>query len=113
MKLTIEKEYEYIPAWNDNEKEADPITIKMRALTEFERDKVITQRYVEGGLETTTNKGEAIRRGVVSIENLFVNNQAVKTAKDLLDTPGVTALISEIATEVILRSAKKDLGNSK
>lgn len=111
MKLLIEKEYQYIPEWNGNKKDDKPIAFNMRALTEFERDKVITQRYVDGKLETTTNRSEAVRLATISIDNLSVNGVEVKTAKAFLDTPGMSSLIAEIATEVIINTVKKDLGN--
>jgi hypothetical protein len=111
MKLLIEKEYQYIPEWNGNKKDDKPIVFNLRALTEPDRDKVITQRYVDGKLETTTNRSEACRLAITGIDNLNINGVDVKTAKDFLSTPGVSGLIAEIATEVIINTAKKDLGN--
>jgi hypothetical protein len=111
MKLLIEKEYQYIPEWNGNKKDEKPIVFNMRALTEFERDKVITQRYIDGGVETTTNKSEAIRRAVVSIDNLNVNGVDIKTAKDFLELPGISVLIAELAANILTHTVKKDLGN--
>ena len=111
MKLLIEKEYQYVPEWNGNKKEDNPVVFNLKALTEFERDKIIIQKYLDGGLETSTNRSEAVRLAVVSIENLFVNGVEIKTARQLLDVPGISSLIAELATEVILNTAKKDLGN--
>ena len=111
MKLSIEKEYDYIPEWNGNKNDEQPIVFHLRGITDIEREKCITKKYVDGNVEMHTNESQLFRYAVQSIENLEINERQIKTAAEFLALPGLSGLFSEIIVEVITNTARKDLKN--
>ncbi len=111
MKLSIEKEYDYIPEWNGNKNDEQPIVFHLRGITDIEREKCITKKYVDGNVEMHTNESQLFRYAVQSIENLEINERQIKTATEFLALPGLSGLFSEVIVEVITNTARKDLKN--
>lgn len=101
MKLSLNREFEYIPNWNDNKKDNDPIKFYIRDLTTAERDDYVKFKLVDGkdpGAEADLQK--IFSKCVQRIENLEVEGEKIETARKLLDTPGLWALFLEVATHI-------------
>jgi hypothetical protein len=111
MKLLIDKEYDYIPEWNGNKEDDSPIVFHMRAITDGERERFIVKKYIDGKVEMTTNETQIFKAGIISIENLNINNKDIKTANDFLTAPGLSGLFSEVVAEILLNTVRKDLKN--
>jgi len=107
MELQVLRETEYVPKWSKNEKEAKPIKVKLRYLTPGERDECY--EWCDGDL--VPNRQKFFLKGVVSIENLVVNDEKLKTGQDVLDTPGLDGLFHEICTVILKQNARQDLKN--
>jgi hypothetical protein len=111
MKLLIDKEYDYTPEWNGNKEDDSPIVFHMRAITDSERERFITKKYIDGHVEMATNETQIFKAGVTSIENLNINNKDIKTATDFIACPGLSGLFSEVVAEILLNTVRKDLKN--
>lgn len=115
MKLTISKEFDYTPEWNDNKEQTDPVVVHCRYLTAGERDKIIYPEIVQrdGEMETRiqADRRAIIEKCVLSIDNLEVNGRLIKTAKELIEQHGLGELYQEIAMELISRNMSPDLKN--
>lgn len=108
MIIKCYKDNVFIPKWNGNKKEADPIKIKHRYLTPEERDKYFYYQPLKvtpktDGYEVVLveDKKGCCKAIVIGIENfaLEVNGEkiVIDTVKKLYETEGVpNALIKEI-----------------
>lgn len=111
MKLSIEKEYQFIPEWNGNKEDEKPIEFNLRGITDLEREKCITKKYVDGNVEMATNESQLFRYAVQGIENLEINNKQIKSASEFLACSGLSGLFAEVVLEILTRTVKKDLKN--
>ena len=107
MKINIARESEYIPEWNDNESNDEPIKFFLRDLTTAERDGCISLKVNEKGESVIDPDYQKIfRRGVIRIENLEVNDEKIKTAEMVLKTPGLWNLFLEVAGRILLQNTE-------
>lgn len=115
MKLTISSEFDYIPEWNDNQDEDEPIVFHCRYLTAGERDKVMdfSTSFEDGEPvpKATIDRRAVIEKCVKSIENLTINSRNVTTAKQLIEEPALGGLYMEVAMELVSRNMTPDLKN--
>ncbi len=113
MEITIERDYDYIPKWQDNDKSASPIVFHMQHLSTIERDKLIDYTVgADGNVQMKTDRPGMFLRAVKKIDNLMVNGERISTAKDFLDRPGLNGLLAEIIGNIISTDGRTDLKNS-
>lgn len=106
MKIRISREIEFIPEWNNNQEETDPIKAVLMDLSTAEREECIRMVIVAGGdVELKPDYQKLFKRGVTRIDNLSVEidgkEQKITTPEDLLKAPGFYNLFMEIATKII------------
>ena len=101
MKVTLNKESEYIPEWNDNRNDEDPIKFHLRDLTTAERDSYVKFKLVEGKEPKTEADFQMIfSKCVKKIDNLEVDGEKIDSARKLLNTAGLWPLFMEVATYI-------------
>lgn len=115
MELTFSSEFEYIPAFNDNQENENPIKIICRYMTTPERSKYIENKLmtVNGEIQSQTifHNEAILKASILKIENLKVNGVEIKTAKALLEIEGLSQLSEEIATYIATKNLSPDLKN--
>jgi hypothetical protein len=112
MEITIERNYEFTPEWNDNKKDINPIVFEMRRLSTGERDKLMAYTFsAEGQLQIAPDRQGMFRAAVVNIRNLKVNGESVTKAVDILSRPGLDVLFAEVVTDIISQNSREDLKN--
>jgi hypothetical protein len=95
----------YVPEYDGNRREEDPITVEIKALTVAESRAVskgvIATRTKGGGFQTNAaeNNMRLIRSHVRNIRNLRVNGVDITTIEELEDTV-LTELLGEIEEAV-------------
>ena len=113
MRLTIEKEYEFIPEAYGNKEDSTPVVFRCRALTETQRDKCFETEFVDGVSHFYTRQERLFRFAVVGIDNLDVNGKAITNAKEFMtDAPSLSQMFDEVVSEIIVRTTRPDLKNS-
>jgi hypothetical protein len=113
MDITIERDYDFTPKWNDNDKDPNPIVFHMRRLTTAERDKLIDYSVGSNGeMNMHVDRQGMLVRAVKKIDRLSVNGTAITTAKDMLDQPGLSLLMTEAVADIIGENGRTDLKNS-
>jgi hypothetical protein len=100
------KEVEYVPEWNENRKEKDPIKIRLRFLNNSQRSDLIRWKADSSGqINLDPDRRGLILTGVTKIENLWIVEDGIrkeiKSGMALLQTYGLEALMIELATEII------------
>lgn len=116
MNIDLADKYVYIPAFNNNRNLDSPIEIECEYLSSTEKKKAIKQEVQsEAGqpskVITTYDEDILIKCSRAKIKNLAVNGIEVKTGEELIATRGLASLVSELASEIILRNAVPDLKN--
>ena len=101
MRLTLAREVEYVPAWNNNRQDKQPIKVKLRLLSTTERMKAFTFAMQEGEADVEASNDKFMEAGVAEIRNLNVNNTPIEDAATLMATPGLYGLYSEILNELL------------
>lgn len=118
MKIKVKKTDSYIPKWNDNDKEKDPMTVHFRFLTAGERGEFVgvePVKFHDGEPEITVkqdNSGLA-KKMITRIENFEMEVGTKKVLIDdvtkLYETEGIPAvLIKEIEGALSTASAVVD-----
>ena len=98
MKLSLSKEIEYIPEWNDNKKEADPIIAIFRHLTTDQRNDCMDTGFDKNNkMIIKPDLGKIFRWALVELKNLDIDDEMIKTANDVLKKPGLYNLFMELA----------------
>ena len=110
MDIALIGEHEYIPEWNDNEKEAEPVTIILKPLCAGNRA-ILLELF--SSVKEEKYMDFAVRHGVKEIKNLTVDGKPIKTGQELLDSfgAGLELLVLNIGTEVIVKNQRPDLKN--
>ena len=100
---------EYIPDWNDNQKESAPVKVTLQALTAGQRAVLLEKIFKD-----EEYLDYACKYGIAEIENLSVAGKKVKTSVQLLNSrgAGLDGLILDIGKEVIVLNKRPDLKNS-
>lgn len=112
MEITIERNYELIPEWNENKRDANPIVFEMRRLSTGERDKLMAYTFTtEGQLQIAPDRQGMFRAAVMNIRNLKMNGETISKPTDFLSRPGLDALFAEVVTDVIAQNSREDLKN--
>ncbi len=102
MKVSILKKTQFIPKWNENSLETDPVKFHLRYLTTGEIEACIKIKPVRiaGGdpeIEIDTDSRRMFELAVVRIENLEVEpGGEIATAKELMGQPGFNRLYNEV-----------------
>jgi len=93
----------YIPEWNKNKKESEPIRIHYRYLTGPEYDRFVgigapefdVEGNPKGGFTLKLDKEGMVRAGVEKIENLQVGEEQIITADQLCTTSEAAGIYRE------------------
>jgi len=113
MDIKIARDYEYAPEWNDNQKDVNPIVVKLKYLTPGERDDC----YGWEGDKWVPDVKQMFLKALVSVTNLAVyaddSDKPKKdwTAQDILDTPGLDGLFAELSIDILKQNARRDSKN--
>lgn len=112
MKLTIEKEWEYIPFWNNNQADSEPIKFILCNLTTAERDSCVELSFDQDGKPIFKSDNQRIfKAGVRQIENLSVNGEKISSATGVMTMPGLYELFLEVASEILAKNMRRDSKN--
>lgn len=115
MELTFSNEFEYIPTFNNNREEENPVRVICRYMTTPERSKNIESVLMtvngESQSRTVFHNDAILRASILRIENLKVNGVEITTAKALLAIEGLSQLSEEIASYIATRNLMPDLKN--
>ena len=100
---------EYIPDWNDNQKESAPVKVTLQALTAGQRAVLLEKIFKD-----EEYLDYACKYAIKTIENLSVAGEKIETAAQLLNSrgAGLDVLILDIGKEVIVLNKRPDLKNS-
>jgi len=108
----LEKEVEFIPEWNDNRDESEPITFTLKYITDAERARCQKPRFDDQGNPTVEIDYEGfVKYGVRKIEGFKVNDKDITTARQFNALSGFSQLNMEVAIEVFTMNARQDLKN--
>jgi len=89
-------EWDYIPTFRGNDKKDEPGKAKLRQLTTREMNQCIKIRAT--GPEISEDK--ILECGLVELSGFKVNGEDIKTADDVLDSPGLYNLFTELWVEI-------------
>jgi len=108
------KEVEYVPEWNDNKKDPNPVRVRLRFLNNSQRTDLIRWKADQSGqIHLDPDRRGLLLAGVVKIENLWVIEDGVrkeiKTGMALMQSYGLEALMIELATEIIGMNPKQEV----
>ena len=124
MEVQVKRTIDYIPDWNKNKKDKNPIEFHLRYLSTEEEDEcmeVVPLRIINAETRETSG-GEIIQHdkkrfcySVVKIKNLQVKDDnktvEVTTAKELLAQPGFELLYLDVLTFLKKMEARVDSKN--
>ena len=109
MKFTLAREKEYIPTWEGNDKQDEPVKFTLRYLNTVERDDIISPAFGEDGkVNIKPNYAKAFKLGVVKIEGMNVDGVQVRSPADFLKLSGFYELFLEVAGQVMMMNAVVD-----
>ena len=110
----LEKEIEYIPEWDNNQEESEPITFTLRYITDAERSRCQVPRFDEQGNPAVEVDYEGfVKCGVTKIENFKVNGKEITTARQFSKLSGFHQLHMEVALKIFSLNARQDSKNSE
>ena len=89
-------EWEFIPTFKGNDKSNKPFIAKLRQLTTREMNQCIKIRQT--GPEI--NEEKILEYGLVEMVGFKVNGKPIKTANEIMDTPGLYGLFTELWVEI-------------
>jgi hypothetical protein len=112
MKCTIEKDYEYVPEWNGNRDDEEPIVVECTSLTHPQRKAGIRRYYKGGDMQVDVDEKALVLAAVKRVRNLEINGMKVETGKQLLETEGLAGLVDDVANEIALRTMELPVKNS-
>lgn len=98
----------FTPTWNDNDKAANPVRVKIKYLNAEDREQCeqlwLSNKVTKRGVYTKMDLSEYFKRGVVEFENLTVEVDekpvVIKTVSDFLAYPLPVELYQEIAFHI-------------
>ena len=106
MRYNIKKEIEFIPSWEGNDKQDEPIKFYLKHLNVTERDDIFSPVADETGrVKVKLNSIKAFTIGVSKIENLTVDGKEITTPRAMLQLPGFYELMIEVATRIMTMNA--------
>lgn len=112
MEITVAREYDFVPEWNENKKDSNPIRFHMRYLGTGEREKMLKYEFgADGAVKIVPDKPALFMAAVLRIENLVVNKEPVGQARDVMQKPGLDFLFLEVVANVIAQNAKEEPKN--
>ena len=124
MDTKIKRFVDYIPEWDKNKEDDVPIVAELRFLTTSEFDDCydITPQIINekgkkiGGGKITVDRKKMFLAAVKGFKNFTVTDESnkkveIKTAQDVLDTPGLEDLFFEIIIFVRKMESRVDLKN--
>jgi hypothetical protein len=109
----LAKEVEYVPEWNGNASAEQPVKFILKHLTNAERSRCFrTWADGRGNVNVEPDQELLVKYGVVRIENLSVNGEAITDHKSFAGAVGLGDLFSEVAVHILIMSSPVDRKNS-
>jgi len=105
LKITVKREFEYIPEWNGNREDGGTVKAVIKNLSVDELDQCFT-----GGREVIDRK-RLFALGLARLDGLELNGEKIDTAQKVLDAPALHGLYIEICAEVLRVNQRQDLKN--
>lgn len=102
MRINLGLYGEFVPTWNDNDKEKEKIKIWYKRITGE-----LAASLIRFSLDRSMifDNVAIVRNCVINIENLEDNKgEKINTAEKLLKSPGVSGLVTEIGNHILLDS---------
>jgi len=103
---TVTEDIDFIPEFDDNEKEKEPITVVLKYMTSNENAKCL-KIYGDLDIDYETT----ITLGVKEVKNLKVDGKEITTARQLLNLSGFRKLLDEVVVKIISMNARTDKKN--
>jgi len=108
VKVSVEREYWWVPEFEGNAKDPKPIRFRKRMLTGGERVRYISPRSSGEGMDA-----EGIfEASVLEVEGLTLGGKAATTAREVLKYSELYLLIIESVGETLRHAGGPDLKNS-
>lgn len=112
MKFRLAKDLDFVPVWQGNNKQDEPITFRLRYITVPERDELLAPAFEDGKVTIKPNYPKAFRLGVAGISGLNVDGADISDAQAFLRLPAsFHELMLEVASKVLSMNAETDLKN--
>jgi len=108
VQVALDQEYWWVPEWNDNKKEANPIRFRKRMLSAGQRLRLIT--FMDG--QPHIENEQVFLGSVLEVENLTASGKAVMTARDVLRHGELYLLALESVADTLAHQEAPDLKNS-
>ena len=108
MKLKINQTGEFIPKWNDNENEENPIKFEFTKITPALMAKIVSKKVIyrddEPEITIEFDFDKIVKNCITKIENLEINGAAIRFASEILKQSGLGDLITEIGSHILQES---------
>lgn len=123
MEIKIKRVIDYVPRWNNNKKDKNPIVFHLRYLSTSEADECMEIRPFRYNPRTKKSSGGEIVQhdkkmflyAVISIDNLQINDgesvEEITTPEGLLAQPGLDLLYYEVVGHIKTANARIDSKN--
>jgi hypothetical protein len=108
VKVAIEQEYWWVPEWNKNKLQANPVRFRKRLLTGGNRLKLIAFQDGQPHIESE----QVFLATVLEVENLTANGKAVATARDVLRHGELYLLAVESVADSLMHTEETGIKNS-
>jgi hypothetical protein len=109
MSFTVRTEEEFVPTTIHNPDSESPIKFILKYLNSIERDGIIALEFIDGKSHGKVDFIRACRVGILRIENLIVNDKAIKTADEFLRGPFHDTML-EVGKQIVMMNP---LGNEE
>ncbi len=117
MNYVITEETTFKPDVDGNLQEADPVTVRLRYATPAVRQATFSQRMEQRGSDSVAiveiDAQALLTAVIIDIHNLRVNGREIKTARELLNTPGMDPWVTAITAHAMTMNATEDANELK
>lgn len=96
MDIKLEKKFDFIPEWNNNKQEDEPVVFHCQLLTVAEYE-----GCMKVGDTVTIDRRAYLKKSILKIDNLSVGGKPIYDADEFLRARGVSALFTEVSTHLL------------
>ena len=107
----VSRNVEYVPTWNGNRDDPNPVRVTLRFLNTAQRTTLLPWHTESDGRSVMNpDRRGLLLAAVERIENLIMldrdtgTRHEVRTARDLLEAVGLEVLAIELTTQVVIMS---------
>ena len=117
MDYVITEETTFTPDVDGNLQEADPVTVRLRYATPAVRQSAFATRMEQRGGDSVVvveiDARALLMAVIVDIHNLKANGREIKTARGLVNTPGMDPWVTAITDHAISMNPIEDANELK